>query len=107
MLHVYPAPRENVCSGLAHEEAQGPAVNSHSTGFTAIDEFYVLALIDFELQALRDVVYLCRDYRVGCLKFEIGQHLKQGSPLGVFPVGAGVLAIDLQHIWSGLFGEYD
>jgi hypothetical protein len=97
MLHVYAAAREYILCGFAQQETQRTAIYSHSAGFAAIDELNVFALVYFEFQTLGYVVDLGGNDRVRLFEFEIGQHLQERSPFRILPVGAGILAIDLQH----------
>ena len=97
VLHIQLAVREHVRGRLVHQEAQRAEVHPPPAGFPDVQELDVLVLVHLELEALGDVVDLGRYDRVGPVKFEVGQHLGEGSALRILPGGLRVLAIDLQH----------
>ena len=97
MLHLYLAAAEHVVRRLAQQEEEGTVVHPHSAGGGGVAEFDVAVVIDTELEPLGNVVHLGRNYRVGHVENEGGEHIEQGGSFPETLVCPRVFAVHLYH----------
>lgn len=64
MLDKELAARASVGSGLIEHEAQRAHIGSVARAATSVQKFHISVLEEPELEALRGIVYLCRDHRI-------------------------------------------